>query len=69
MTRPWVNNEDGPDCYCGDPTVVKTTEAGSAVLLCLFHNNEAGAIFRLPTDRPDNFATLSLDELIDRSQP
>jgi hypothetical protein len=55
--RPWENNEDGPTCSCGGPTTVKITEDGSGevLLLCLFHTYEAGAMWRLPAERPVNW--------------
>ena len=53
MTEPWRENEDGPECPCGNPAVVKLLPDGSAVLLCLFHTAEAGAITRLPAARPE----------------
>lgn len=64
----WTNNEDGPDCTCGEPTVVKLVEAlhsGSkrAVLLCLFHSGEAGRIVPLPTQRPANFSDWTIDDV------
>lgn len=50
----WTNNEDGPDCACGNPTVVKLTNDGP-LLLCLFHTDKAGASFELPRERPDDW--------------
>jgi hypothetical protein len=50
--EPWRENEDGPDCACGEPTVVKLLPDGTAVLLCFFHTGEAGAYTRLPAERP-----------------
>ena len=49
----WVNNDEGPECFCGNPTVVKTDFKKYAVLLCLFHTREAGSIFALPPEKPD----------------
>lgn len=43
----YVENEDGPECTCGMPTVVKMVDGGAGAL-CLFHTAEAGAFFRLP---------------------
>jgi len=63
MSRPWVNNEDGPDCTCGDPTVVKTVATGGAVLICLFHTNEAGVSYRLPDEAPDNWSEMTIEQV------
>jgi hypothetical protein len=49
----WVNNERGPDCFCGDPTVVKTEGLKKPALLCIFHSRDAGAMFTLPDTRPE----------------
>lgn len=65
MTDPWVNNEDGPLCSCGAATIVKVMDdrSGEALLLCLFHTYEEGAMWRLPNERPaDWFATLPSKE-------
>jgi hypothetical protein len=51
----WVSNEPGPDCSCGNATVVKQTPDGGFVLLCLFHTADAGLITALPDHRPDNW--------------
>jgi hypothetical protein len=48
----WTNNENGPDCACGNPTVVKITPAGRPVLLCLFHTPLDGSVTTLPDERP-----------------
>ncbi len=53
--RNWTDNEDGPDCQCGNPTVVKLMPDGKPVLMCLFHTGEAGAIFPLPSERPETW--------------
>ena len=55
MSGPWRENEDGPDCACGEPTVVKLLPDGTPVLMCFFHTAEAGAITRLPAERPDGW--------------
>lgn len=50
----WTNNELGPHCFCGNPTVVKTETFGEGpMLLCLFHTSEEGALFNLPDERPE----------------
>lgn len=54
----WTENESGPDCACGNPTVVKLTPDGSAVLLCIFHTQETGLFTPLPARRPDNWPEL-----------
>jgi hypothetical protein len=51
----WTANESGPACSCGELTVVKILPDGQPVLLCLFHTREAGAVTRLPADRPECF--------------
>lgn len=56
MSRPWVNNEDGPLCSCGDGTTVKTDGASTRPgLLCLVHTPEAGMWIDLPESCPDDF--------------
>jgi hypothetical protein len=47
-----VDGEAGPDCECGDPTVVRIMPDGSPALLCLFHDGEAGRITALSAERP-----------------
>ncbi len=59
----WIK-EKGPECYCGMPTGVHVDEDGKAWLLCIFHTNEAGAMFPLPKDgRPDNWPEVTPEEL------
>jgi hypothetical protein len=53
----WTDNEEGPDCFCGNPTVVKKQDDGSW-LLCLFHTHEAGTMFPLPPEKPDGWPTI-----------
>lgn len=60
----WTDKEPGPDCFCGFPTVVVLYE-GRADLLCFFHTNEAGAMFPLPEERPENWPNLSDEEIDD----
>ena len=48
----WTENEDGPDCRCGGPAVVKRLPAGGWVLMCFAHTPEAGLIMNLPPQRP-----------------
>ena len=51
----WVK-EKGPECFCGMPTMVHVDDDGKAWLLCVFHTNEAGAMFPLPKNgRPDDW--------------
>ncbi len=59
----WVNQEKGPECYCGMPTAVVVLESGRAELLCIFHTNAEGAMFPLPKERPENWPDLTKDEL------
>jgi hypothetical protein len=53
--EPWRENEEGPDCACGCPRVVKIMPNGRAILLCLFHTGEAGAYTPLPAERPEGW--------------
>jgi len=52
QTPAWTENEDGPDCACGNPTVVKIMPDGKPVLVCFFHTSEAGMVTPLPAERP-----------------
>jgi hypothetical protein len=52
MTTAWTENESGPDCACGDPTVVKLLPDGNAVLVCFFHTRNSGLYTPLPAQRP-----------------
>lgn len=61
-------SEPGPECGCGMPTYVKRSggdESGSPFLLCLFHDDgtDAGAMWPLPEEKPDNWPNLSEDEM------
>jgi hypothetical protein len=49
----WADNENGPDCACGNPTVVKITPGGAAILVCFFHAGEEGMCAPLPAERPE----------------
>lgn len=49
---PWTENEDGPDCCCGNPTIVKILPDGDPVLMCFFHTAETGMITKLPLAKP-----------------
>jgi hypothetical protein len=55
----WTDNEDGPDCACGNPTVVKILPSGRAILLCLFHTAESGSYTELPAERPADWGNAS----------
>lgn len=55
MPRPWVENEDGPQCTCGLGTTVKLLPNGQWAALCLCHTSEAGALLTLPPEAPDDF--------------
>jgi hypothetical protein len=57
--RDWIQNEDGPECYCGSPTVVK-----DGLLVCFFHTSEEGCYFRLPPQAPDDWTTYTIDDVI-----
>lgn len=63
----WTNNEDGPECTCGAPTIVKVIPIGQflepqmpgrrkqAVLMCITHTRAEGVYFALPEERPDDW--------------
>lgn len=51
----WADNEQGPACVCGELTTVKILPDGHAILMCLFHTKEAGAVMRLPAEKPECF--------------
>lgn len=51
----WTDNEPGPTCICGNPTIVKADSPHHALLLCLFHTAAEGAAWTLPADRPANW--------------
>lgn len=57
----WVDREKGPTCICGWPTSV-IMMGDKPNLMCFFHTNEEGAMFRLPSKRPDNWSTLMTTE-------
>jgi hypothetical protein len=59
----WIDHEKGPECFCSMPTGVIVHEDGTADLLCIMHTYEAGAMFPLPAERPDNWPDLSREEL------
>ena len=60
----WVKSEKGPDCYCGNPTIVHVADDGRAMLICFFHTKEEGASFALPKGgRPDKWPEVSHDEM------
>jgi hypothetical protein len=55
----WRNNEDGPRCECGNPTVVKLLPDGTAIFLCLFHAQGEGLYRKLPAQRPAEWTAAS----------
>jgi hypothetical protein len=64
MSNKWIDKEKGPECFCGMPTGVYVTSDGHAHLLCIFHDQEAGAMFPLPDDaRPENWPDIPREEL------
>lgn len=65
MTQ-WVNNESGPDCHCGNPTLVKVNSMGGAILLCLFHTSAEDVYWQLPEQRPDDWPNLTMEQLAER---
>ena len=58
----WIDNEKGPKCGCGMPTLVKIMD-GKPLLFCVFHEQEEGACWSLPKERPDNWADISREEV------
>jgi hypothetical protein len=61
MVPGWTDGEDGPDCTCGWPRTVKRMPDGGFVLMCFGHTGEAGAIWRLPEERPSNWPEADLE--------
>ena len=59
----WIHGEQGPSCYCGQPTVVAVNELGEADLLCYFHEKDSGAVFPLPSVKPEKWPHLTDEEL------
>ena len=54
MSKPWVENERGPSCRCGEgPTIVKLSATGPPILWCLQHYGGEGAFWKLPPEKPD----------------
>jgi len=49
---------------CGEATVVKVIQADRAILLCLFHKPEAGAMLNLPEMAPDNWEELTIEDVL-----
>lgn len=62
----WTHGEEGPTCFCGQPTHIMVGEEGGEVnLLCFAHTQFAGALFPVPRDkRPDTWPNLTDDEMI-----
>lgn len=59
----WANNEDGPDCYCGNPTVVKIIPPRGAILICLFHTSAEGVYQQLPDEAPNNWDEVTIEDV------
>lgn len=53
----WIIGEEAPDCYCGWPLRVADDGEGGFALMCLGHTREAGAMFKLPSEKPDDWPT------------
>ncbi len=52
----WIDREKGPTCSCGWPTFV--IELGNRYgLMCFFHTKAEGAMFSLPSIRPDDWSS------------
>ena len=54
VTSKWTDNEEGPECDCGNPTVVKLSPGGP-VLLCFFHTDEEGLARSLTAEKPEGW--------------
>lgn len=52
MSTGYTENEEGPACSCGGPTIVKKLPDGTPVLMCFFHTRDAGLATPLPPERP-----------------
>jgi hypothetical protein len=52
----WTDNEEGPECYCGWPTRIKVSKDGVGIM-CFGHTSAAGAWFKLPDEKPDDWPT------------
>lgn len=39
----WTENENGPECSCGEVTVVKRLPDGTWIAVCFFHTAAEGA--------------------------
>jgi|GEM_PF-4783452 len=61
-TKEDLENPEGPDCFCGGPTVVMDYENGYA-LMCFFHTKSAGAMFPLPKEKHNKWPNLSVEEM------
>lgn len=60
----WIDKENGPLCFCGMPTFVSVANDGHADLVCIFHEQQQGALFTLPTNgRPENWPNLTDQEV------
>ena len=56
MSRPWIENEDGPLCPLGHPTAVKwLADEKRWTALCIVHTYESGWMGPLPDECPDSF--------------
>ena len=62
MSTKWQRAEPGPTCGCGAPTMVHF-EDERPMLLCIFHTKAEGAMFSLPSERPERWPDLTVDEL------
>jgi len=58
----WIHGEEGPDCFCGNPTIVWII-GERASLICLFHTPKEGASFPLPAEKPDTWPNLTNEEM------
>lgn len=58
----WTHGEPGPDCFCGWPTVVWVID-GLASVMCFGHTKAEGALFPLPSRRPDKWPDVTHEEM------
>lgn len=60
----WQSGDDGPECYCGSPTIVKELPNGSFVLICPLHGEGSGTYFSLPQVKPDDWRSWSMRRVL-----
>jgi len=58
----WHPGEEGPTCYCGGRTTIQI-DNNVPILICLVHGSYFKPSWQLPTERPDNWPDVDLDDL------